>query len=381
MLRIEEHNGRFAFVAVHRAAIRGAFALLGAIFVAVAIAACGGGSSGQASALLKETFSGTHAINSGNVNVALILNPSGSSTLKGPISLTLGGPFASLGTGKVPKSNFNIAISALGHTGQLGILSTGTNGYVTLNGTNYQLPASTFKQLESSFSSLTSSSGSGSGALGKLGIDPLHWLIKPSIAGNETVGGASTTHIRAGVNVPALLDDVNTFLGKASSLGVSGASRLPSGISPSTRARIADAVQQPRVDVWTGNSDKTLRKIAIGLTVPVTGQISSLLGGLNSAQISFSLQYADLNQPQTIVAPTSVAPFTQFQSKLQGILSTIQSALGGVTTGSGTTGTGTTGGSTSTTSAGNLNSYSQCLQAAGTNVAKMQQCASLLNGK
>ncbi len=333
--------------------------------------------------MLRQTFSGTHAINSGDVNVALTANPSGSSTLKGPISLTLGGPFASLGNGKVPKSNFNIAISALGHTGQLGILSTGTNGYVTLNGTSYQLPASTFQQLEKSFSSLTSSSGggSGSGTLGKLGIDPLHWLVKPTVVGNDTVGGASTTHIRADVNVPALLDDVNTFLGKASSLGVSGAGRLPSGISPSTRARIANAVKQPQVDVWTGNSDKTLRRIAIGLMVPVTGQVSSLLGGLSSAQLSFSLQYADLNQPQTITAPKSVAPFTQFQSKLQTILSSIQSALGGAATGSGTSGTGTTGGSTNTTSAGSLSRYSQCLQSAGNNVTKMQQCAALLNGK
>ena len=377
-------------MSVRKAIARGIIALLSAAFVAIAITACGGGSSGEATSLLKQTFSGTHAIDSGNVNVDLSLNPSGSSTLKGPISLTLGGPFASLGNGKVPKSNFNIAISALGHTGQLGILSTGTTGYVTLNGTSYQLPASTFKQLESSFSSLTSSSGggSGSGALGKLGINPMHWLVKPTIAGNDTVAGASTTHIRADVNVPALLTDVNTFLGKASSLGVSGASQLPSGISPSTRARIANEVRQPHVDVWTGNSDKTLRRIAIGLTLPVSGQITSLLGGLNSAQIGFSLQYANLNQPQTIAAPTSVAPFSQFQAKLQTILSSVQSALGGAATGSGTgtagsgsTGTGTTGGSTNTGSAGNLSSYSQCLQSAGSNVAKMQQCAALLNGK
>jgi hypothetical protein len=362
-----------------KAFARGTISLLSAALIAIAIAACGGGSSGQATSLLRQTFSGTHAINSGNVNLALTLNPSGSTTLKGPISLTLGGPFASLGSGRVPKSNFNIEISALGHTGQLGILSTGTSGYVTLNGTSYQLPASTFRQLESSFSSLTSSSGggSGSGTLGKLGIDPLHWLIKPTIAGNDTVGGASTTHIRAGVNVPALLDDVNTFLGRASSLGVSGASRLPTSISPSTRARIAGAVKQPHVDVWTGTSDKTLRKIAIGLTVPVTGQLSSLLGGLNAAQIGFSLQYADLNQPQTITAPKSVAPFSQFQSKLQAILSSIQSALGGVATGSGSSGTGTTG----SANGANLSKYSQCLQSAGSNVAKMQRCSSLLNGK
>jgi hypothetical protein len=392
--------------------------LLLAAFVAVAIAACGGGSSGDANSLLQQTFSGTHAINSGNVNVALTLNPSGSSTIKGPISLTLGGPFASLGTGKVPKSNFNVAISGLGHTGQLGILSTGTTGYVTMNGTSYQLPAATFQQLESSFSSLTSSGrGSSSGALGKLGINPLHWLVNPKIAGNETVGGANTTHIHAGVNVPALLNDLNTFLGKASSLGVSGASRLPTSISSSTQTRIANAVRQPQVDVWTGTSDKTLRRIAVGLAVPVTGQLSSLLGGLNSTHVSFTLQYADLNQPQTIVAPTSVAPFKEFQSKLQSILSSIQGVLGGAATGTASSGaspgtsspsrssgspsgssgspsgssgsssgssgssSGTSGSAAGTPGARDLSKYSQCLQSAGSDVAKMQQCSSLLNSK
>ncbi len=40
----------------------------------------------------------------------------------------------------------------------------------------------------------------------------MHWLIKPSVAGTETVAGADTTHIRAGINVPALLADISTFL-------------------------------------------------------------------------------------------------------------------------------------------------------------------------
>jgi len=167
---------------------------------AVTVAACGSSSSsGQARTLLKQTFSGQHTVNSGNINVSLSLNPSGSSTIKGPITLSFGGPFASLGSGKLPKSNFKVSISALGRTGSLGILSTGTAGYVTLSGKSYQLPASTFHQLESSFSSLTSSSGggSGSGALSKLGINPLGWLIDPTIAGNETIGGASATDIRA----------------------------------------------------------------------------------------------------------------------------------------------------------------------------------------
>jgi hypothetical protein len=353
-------------------------AVLAAAVAVLALAACGSsGGSGQASSLLRQTFSGKHTVNSGNINVSLSLNPSGSSTLKGPLTLSFGGPFASLGTGKLPKSNFTVSFSALGRKGSLGILSTGTAGYVVLSGTSYQLPASTFQQLESSFSSLATSSGKGSssGALGKLGIDPLHWLVKPTVVGNETVGGASTTHIRAGIDVAKLLDDLNTFLAKAPSLGVSGLGKVPSSISPTTRQRIAGEVRQTRFDVWTGTADKTLRKLAISLVLPVTGQISSLLGGLSSAQISLTMQYADLNQPQTISAPSSVAPYSQFQAKLRSFLSALQGGLGGSLGSTGSSSSGSSGSSSA------ISSYAQCLQKAGQDLSKAQQCASLLNGK
>ncbi len=327
--------------------LRAGLIALAAALVALALAACGGSSSGNANSLLKQTFSGSHPVSSGNLSVELAVNPGGSSTLKGPITLSFGGPFASTGQNKVPKSNFNVAVSAEGHSGSLGILSTGNAGYVTLQGTSYQLPDATFRQLESSFSSLTSSAGgsNGSGTLSKLGINPLDWLQNPTVAGHDQVGGASATHIRAGINVSALLTDLNSFLGRAKSLGISGASKLPTSISQQTANRIAGEVRQPRFEVWTGDSDKTLRKMIISLTLPVTGQLSSLLGGLNTAQMSLTMQYADLNQPQTITAPTSVAPFSQFQSKAQTFLTALQGTLNGAT---GSSSTGSSGSSGST---------------------------------
>jgi hypothetical protein len=368
-------------------------ALLVPALAAVVLSACGSSSSGSgnASSLLKQTFSGSHTVNSGNLTFSLSISPNGSSTLKGPITLSFGGPFQSLGKGKLPESNFNVSISALGHTGTLGILSTGTNGYVSMQGTSYQLPAATFQKLESSFAQLASSpgagsgGGSGSGALGKLGINPLRWLVNPSVAGSDTVAGASTTHIRAAVNVSALLADLNTFLGKASSLGVSGASSIPHGISTATQSRIAGEIRSPSFDVWTGSTDKTVRKLMVGLTLPVTGQISSLLGGLSSAAITLTMQYANLNQPQTIVAPTNLAPYSQFTAKLQSILQAISSALGtalpGTSAGGASTGTGTSTTGSSSTGSGSAaatTKYGQCILAAGGDVAKMQKCAALV---
>jgi hypothetical protein len=352
---------------------------------ALAVAACGSSSSstGNAQTLLQQTFSGAHKVSSGVLNFSLSLSPVGSSTLKGPISLSLGGPFQSRGKGQLPKSNFNIDVSALGHHGQLGIVSTGTNAYFTLQGAAYQLPAADFQKLEQSFAG--SSATSGASGLSKFGIRPLHWLKNPSVIGQDTVGGASTTHIRASVDVAALLSDFTTILQKAAASGAAGTAAIPTTIPQATRDKIASEIKNPTVDIWTGNSDHTLRKISINLNVPVSGQASTVLGGLTSAGIGFTLQYADLNQPQTISVPASVHPFTEFATKLQGILQQVSGAFGGAGLAGGSTSSSSSGTSTNSSGAGaassaNVQKYTKCIQQAAGDVTKMQKCASLIQG-
>jgi hypothetical protein len=363
--------------------------LNGAVLLGVmvfALAACGtsgGSGSGDANTLLKQTFSGAHKVSSGSVTFALTVNPAGSRTLKGPISFSLGGPFQSLGSGKLPKSNFAITLSGMGKSGSVAVLSTGSTGYVTLQGTSYQLPQATFRKLESNFAQVASTSGgsgsgSGSGTLGKLGIQPLRWLRNPTIIGNQNVGGTDTTHIRSGVDVSALVDDLSTFLKKASSLGVSGASGLSGGLPAATRNQIVNAIRNPSVDVWTGTSDKTMRKLQVGLTLPVSGQLATLAGGANSAAIGLTIQYADLNQPQSIAAPSTVRPFSEFSGKLQSFMRSLEGGVaGGTTSGSGA-GSGGASSATGGTASG-VQSYSKCIKSAGNDVAKMQQCSALLS--
>ena len=350
--------------------------------LAVGVAACGssanstsgsaGGSSAGAQALLTDTFSGAHAIKSGVLGFNLSVTPSGSSAIKGPITLSLSGPFQSRGAGKLPLSDLSIDINALGHHGRLGLVSTGAAGYITLKGAAYQLPSAQFEKLASSFTG----SGGSPGGLAKLGIKPLHWLTSPTIVGSDSVAGAPTTHIRAKLDVSALLSDVSTFLGKAAASGATGTAALPTSLSPATRQKIAAEIRNPTVDIWTGATDKTLRKLAVGLTVPVSGSVSALFGGLTSAGIQFTLQYSQLNQPQSVATPTNVKPFAAFQQQLQGILGTV-AGLGrsGSTTGAGSSTAGAAGGA----SPAGVQKYSQCIQKAGGDVTKMQKCAPLLS--
>jgi hypothetical protein len=353
---------------------------IAAIVAVLALAACGSskssGASGNAQSLLKQTFSSGHSVKSGVLGFALTVNPTGSSTLSTPITLSVSGPFQSRGSGKLPQSDLTIGISALGKKGSLGVISTGSAGYVSLEGVNYQLPAADFQKLESSFSS-TAGGGSQDAGLAQLGINPLHWLTSPSIVGTDTVGGASTTHIRAGVNVTALIADLNTFLTKtAKKTSTAG---VPTSIPAATAQKIAAAVKNATVDVWTGKSDSTLRKLTLNLAVPVTGQVSTELGGMTSAGIALTVGYSDLNHSQSIATPTSVHPYSEFTAKLQSIGQALEGALGSSTGSTGTTGSSGTTGSTGSGSTAGLSKYTQCIQQAKGDVTKMQKCASLLN--
>ncbi len=330
--------------------------------------ACGsaGSSSSDPNTLLKQTFTGTHKVTSGVLNLTLTIDAAGSSTLNGPITVSFGGPFQTRGSGQLPQSNFTVSASALGRSVSLGIISTGTNGYVTLQGTSYQMPAATFQKLESSFGKLSPTGSSSGATLSKLGIHPLTWLSHPTVVGTEKVGGAQTTHIHAGVNVPAFLNDLNT------AVATSGAAK--SGLPASARQQITAAVRNPGVDVWTGESDKTIRRLTVAVTL--AGKAASALGGARSADIGLTLQYANLNEPQKITAPGTVRPFSEFQQKVAAFVQALQGAAGGVIGSGGASSSGGTSPNTGTSTG--VQKYSQCIQQAAGDVAKMQNCAALL---
>ena len=107
-------------------------------------------------------------------------------------------------------------------------------GYVTLQGTSYQLPQATFQKLESSFAQLAAPPGasSGSGTLAKLGIHPLALAHPPDGRRHrDRRRRADHPHPRRGQRRRAARRSEHV-LAKASSLGVSGAAKLKSGISP-----------------------------------------------------------------------------------------------------------------------------------------------------
>src|SRR5579875_1872130 len=349
--------------------------------LAVGLSACGSGGSGSAggsgaggpaasgnpTTLLRQTFASTHSIRSGVLDVSLMITPKGSSELTTPLSLTLGGPFESRGSGHRAQSALTISFTGLGKHGSLGLTTTSSAGYITLEGTSYKLPGADFNKLQSSL-------GSGSGAepgLSSLGINPQDWVSRPTIVGTATINGVVTEHLHAAVNVRAFVLSLNKLLAKESStLRAAGstASKVPSHITAAEASKIAAAIHRPTVDVYTDKNDSTLRRLVIAATLPVHGSLSSQLGGLSSASLRLTIGYSHLNQPQTIAAPSNVKSFSALQSKLQGLASGLTGS------GLGTNGTGSAGAGSSA----KVSRYAACVQKANGDVTKMQRCAKLL---
>jgi hypothetical protein len=328
-------------------------------------AGCGSSGGGDASTatLLKDTFSGGKAVKSGKLDVSLGFQAQGLPTLTGPVAFKLAGPFASQGAGKLPKFDFDLDVAAGGQTIQAGAISLGDNGYIKFAGRSYTVDKALFDQFKTGYerSQNASKSKDKGPSFSALGVSPSAWLKNAHKLGKADVGGTSTFHITAGVDVPRFLADVNRLLAKAKNLGGSTTQGVPQGLSPAVQSTIERSVKTAQVDVYTGVSDHALRRLALSVSLVVPKDAQKAAGGLKSGELRFDLTIADLNNDQKIDAPSGARP-----------LSELQSALATSQTATGTTAT--------TPPSGGSSDYVQCVQKAGTDIAKVQKCAALVNG-
>jgi hypothetical protein len=339
------------------------------VIAAVVIAGCGGGGSSSASSstpvdqLLRDTFTGNKHVTSGRLDLTLRVDAQGG-TVNGPIAVHLSGPFQSLGKGRLPKFDMTLALQGAGQNLTAGLVSTGDKGFVRFQAQTYAITPQIFAQFKKGYEQAQSQAKSGqSHSLASLGIDPRSWLTNARNAGDAKVGDTDTIRITGGVNLPKLLDDVNTLLTKTKQLGGSAASSIPQQLTPQEKTQATKAVKSFAVDFYTGKDDKILRRmvLALGLQIP---QSSTSAGG--PATLRLDVQLLDVNQSQSINAPAGAKPFSQLLSLLGGL------GLGSSLGSSGSS--GSTGGA----SAGSLQKYTQCIQKAGSNAAKARKCANLL---
>ena len=322
--------------------------LLAALIAAVLVG-CGGGDEGSGTSadedtsvdqVLKDTFSGEKKVDSGKLDLAIKVDvQGGDSQVQGPISLSLTGPFQTQGKGKLPKFDMDAAFEGAGQSFKAG-----------------------YEQAQKQ-----SADKGNQQSLATLGIDPRRWLTDPKNEGEAKVGDTDTIKITGGVDINKLLDDVNTALDKARGLGVQGSDQLPEKLTDQQKQEAADAIKDLKVEIYTGKEDTTLRRMVVNTTVEAPNN-----GGTGTLSLDFQL--LDLNEDQSIEAPSGAKPFDQLLGQLGGL------GLGGAggTGGSGSSGDGGGSGSGGA-SADDLKKYSDCVTEAGSDTAKAQKCAELLS--
>jgi hypothetical protein len=344
---------------------RFAVVVLVALLGMAVVTGCGGGSSGNEASsstdvnqLLKDTFSGGKTIKSGKLDLALRIDASGSSSSGGPISVSITGPFQSQGAGKLPKLDIEAKVEGAGQNLTAGLVSTGDKGFVKFQGQSYAVTDAIFAEFKKGFEQAQAQASKQKGqSLATLGIDPRRWLTNPKNEGDAKVGDADVIRITGDVDTSKLLDDVNTALAKARTLGVQGTSSLPSQLTPEQKKQAEDAIKKLSVEIYTGKSDRILRRMVIDLNATSKGQ---------TAAVRLDLQFTDVNQDQSISEPSGAKPFDQLLSQLGG--------LGGLAGGSSSgSGSGSSGASSQ-----NLQNYSKCIEKAGSDSSKARKCADLL---
>jgi hypothetical protein len=349
------------------------------VVAAVVLIGCGGGSNADGRKVLEQTFSGHKNVKSGRINLKIAADAHGIPGLNGPVTITLSGPFQSQGQ-QLPTFDLDVKLNANGRTFSAGAVSTGDKGFVKFQGTSYLLPDSVLAGFRQGFQRARAQRNSQQGtSLASLGIDPRRWVRNPSDEGDEDVAGQSTTHISSDIDVPKLLDDFGRVVGQAGRLGVSQNRQASAMLSERQKKAVDDAIEDPKIDVYSGTTDRILRKLTIALGFKVPKDQQQRANGLKSGKLSLDIELAEVNRPQAVHAPANAKPFSELRNALGGL-----AGLGGLVSGGGgtTSGSGASQGTPSTGSAGSaspaVQAYAQCVAAAGGDVSKTQNCAGLL---
>ena len=241
------------------------------------VVGCGGGDEGSGASarrgherrpVLEDTFSGEKKVDSGKLDLSLKIDvQGGDSQVQGPISLSSPARSRRRARASCRSSTSTPPSRARARASRPGVTSTGDKAFVNFQGTEYVVSDQVFQQFKAGYEQAQKQSADKGNqqSLATLGIDPRRWLTDPKNEGEAKVGDTDTIKITGGVDVNKLLDDVNTALDKARSLGVQGSDQLPEKLTDKQKQEAADAIKDLTVEIYTGKEDTTLRRMVVNI--------------------------------------------------------------------------------------------------------------------
>ena len=278
----------------------------------LALAGCGGddgdgAESKDARVLLQSAFE--KQVDSADLRLDFKADLEGLDQVKGPISLSIEGPFKSNGPEQLPHLDWDVKMSGLGPQNiDAGLIVTRDNAYVAFQGQSYEVGEQLFGQVKRSFAQQQKQSGS-QPSLKRFGINPVEWLDDPKVEDGEDVGGDATRKVSGNVDVKQVVTDVLEALRSPalrSQLESQGQTvpQIPE-VGDDTIDKVADAIDEFRFEVNVDGDDIARRVFAEAeFDVPEDADAGSLKGG----KVSFSYVLEDVGIDPDIKAPSSAQP-------------------------------------------------------------------------
>jgi hypothetical protein len=370
-------------------------ALIAALAVLTALlSACGGGGGGSSEdpqkVIEQATFEG---VESGTVDLTMNVKAEGENS--GNMKIDLSGPFQSTGKESLPelamevKANGEASGENVNFEGGLTVL--GDRAYVSFEGKNYEVDPTTFGYVKSSIEK-GEQEGEKEGAGGQrtacqkaaTSMNLEEFVDNLENEGGEEVDGVKTTKLSGDLNPKGAVDAIIQLMETpACSSQLEAAGPLPLDELKAMEGEITGAIKKAHADIYVGEDDHIVRKVAAAMTVEPKGTSEKV-------EIEFDFTLGEVNEQQTIKAPANAEPL----EKLFGQLGINPLELLGMMEGGGTEDIGgllegVTGGEVSSgggaesaenielPSAGQSKEFTECL-AEAKSASDVQECATLM---
>ena len=362
--------------------IRILLALCALAITGVLIAGCGGDDDSDADpqTVLEDTFDNDTTVTSGNFTLNASVQAEGEQG--GSFEGTLSGPYQGDSENPAAIPQVDWAVSTSGEiAGQPldfegGLVLTEDNAFVEYGGSAYEVGAETYGPLKEQLDAQAEATGTESAtsfraaceqALSQAGasdasacdFDPSAWLTNVTNEGTEDVGGAESVHIHGDANLDQILSDIGGFVAAFPSVA--------QDFDPAQLQLLEGAVESATVDVYSTEDDNLLSKLDLNLTIDLSALGAAAGVPVTTIDVALGYELADINEEQTIEAPTDAQPI----ENLTGDLGIDLEDLGGIGGLEGSSGGGGGG-------APNTNAYLECLQQAGSDAEAINDCASEL---
>ncbi len=287
---------------------RRTFALLAAFAALTAIlSACGGGGGGSSEDPQKVIESATfEGVKSGELDLSLNLDSEGKSG--GELKVSLTGPFQSTGKESLPE--LAMAVKANGEAeGEMvdfdgGITVLNDRAYIAYKGKNYEIDPTTFSFIKSGFEEAEQegakeSKGGEVTACQKAAtsLELGEFVENLKNEGGEEIDGVETTKLSGDLDPKSAVEAVVKLMETpACSSELEAAGPLPLGELKKQESVLTEAIKKAHIEIYVGESDHIIRKVAGELTVEPKGAGEKV-------EVEFDFSLGKVNEKQTITAP------------------------------------------------------------------------------